>query len=84
LNSELSAGHLRIRAAITVLLRVPWYEQDGVLICTVSSDDAVTGVVLMISPSYRHQLLLSHDLLTRRLCHTYPLHVHSSTGLPKQ
>jgi hypothetical protein len=51
LNSELSAGHLRVRAAITVLLRVSWYEQDGLLIRAVSSDDAVAGVVLMISPS---------------------------------
>ena len=49
LNSELSPGQLRVRAAITVLPRVPWYEQDGLLICAVSSDDAVTGVVLMIS-----------------------------------
>jgi hypothetical protein len=40
-----------------VVVSFPWYEQDGLLICAVSSD-AVTRV-LMISPSCSHRLLLS-------------------------
>jgi hypothetical protein len=66
LNTELSAAGgsaLQVRVALTasllclpkVLLRVWWYEQDGLLICAVSSDDAVADVVLMISPSYSHR-----------------------------
>ncbi len=83
LNTELSAGQLRVGAAITVLLRVLWVEQDGLLICAVSSDDAVTGMVLMISPSYSHRLLLRRDLLIRRDLHPSPLPAHSGADLPK-
>src|SRR5690348_9698152 len=67
LNTELSTGDLRVRVAITVLRGVWWVEHDGLLICAVSADGAVTGVVPMISPSYSHRLLLSCDLQIRRL-----------------
>ena len=83
LNSELNAGHLCVRAAITVLLRVSGYEHRGLLICAVSSDGAVAGVGLMISPSYSHRLLISRDLLIRRDLHSRPLPVHSCTDLAK-
>ena len=36
LDTELSTGDLRVRAAITVTLRVLWYEHDGLLTGTVS------------------------------------------------
>ena len=55
LNTELFTGDLRVRVAITVSLRVSLHEHDGLLICTVSSDGVVAGVVLMISPSYSHR-----------------------------
>ena len=66
LNTELSTGDLRVCAAITVLLSVRWVEHDGLLICAVSADGAVTAVVLMIVPSTAIGLLLSRDLLTRK------------------
>jgi hypothetical protein len=41
LNTELGTGDLRVRAAITVSLRVQaWSEHDGLLICAVSSNGA--------------------------------------------
>jgi hypothetical protein len=36
LDTELSTGDLRVRAAITVTLRVLWYEHDGLLTGTAS------------------------------------------------
>jgi hypothetical protein len=50
LNTKLGTGDLRIRAAITVSLRVWWLERDhdGLLICAINADGAVTAVVLMI------------------------------------
>ena len=50
LNTELSTGDLRVLVAITVSLRVWLFEHDGLLTGTVSSDGAVAGVALMISP----------------------------------
>ena len=66
-NTELGTGELRVRAAITVSLRVQaWSEHDGLLlIYAVSADGVVTGVVLMISQSYSHRAPLSRDLLIR-------------------
>ena len=75
LNTELSAAGgiaLRAREPFTAsLLRVPkfllrWWcwEQGSLLICAICTDDAVAGVVLMISPHCSHRLPLSHDLLT--------------------
>ena len=68
MNTELGTGDLRIRAAITVSLRVWWLvrDHDGLLICAISADGAVTAVILMIPPSYSHRLFLSSDLLIRR------------------
>jgi len=40
LNTELSTGDLRVRAAITVALRVWLFEHDGLLICAIGSDGA--------------------------------------------
>jgi hypothetical protein len=41
LNTELGTGDLRVRAAITVSLRVQaWSEHDGLLICAVSANGA--------------------------------------------
>jgi len=43
LNSELSTGDLRVRVAITVLLRVRRVEHDGLLICAVTLAAPLTG-----------------------------------------
>jgi hypothetical protein len=93
-NAELSAtGGIALQARVLITasllclskvsLRYSW-EQDGLLICAISSDDAVALVVLMISPQYSHRLPFSRDLLIRRLCHTRPLPAHSWAGLPKR
>jgi hypothetical protein len=85
LNTELGTGDLRIRAAITVSLRVWWLvrDHDGLLICAISADGAVTAVVLMISPSYSHRLFLSSDLLIRRDLQPNQLPGYSPDDLPK-
>jgi hypothetical protein len=83
LDTELSTGDRRVRPAITVSLRVWLFEHGGLLTGTVSSDGAVAGVALMISPHTAIGLLFSRDLLSRRLCHAHPLPAHSRADLPK-
>jgi hypothetical protein len=71
-NAELSAtGGIALQARVLITasllclskvsLRYSW-EQDGLLICAISSDDAVALVVLMISPQDSHGLPFSRDL----------------------
>ena len=84
LDTELSTGDGRVRVAITVSLRVLRVEHDRLLISAISSDGAVAGVVLMISPHTAIGLLFSRDLLIRRLCRAHQLPAHSAADLPRQ
>lgn len=83
LDTELSTGDRRVRGAITATLRVWLFEHDGLLTGTVSSDGAVAGVVLTISPHTAIGLLFSRDLLIRRDLQPRLLPAHSCADLPK-